>query len=75
MVKLILDSCEYCYHLLLGRYDFLLTMTLSCRRGRPQYLSKKRYEQYQQLWLTQNIPTYVARTIEPTHHSTDWSRL
>ncbi|TPX55891.1 hypothetical protein PhCBS80983_g04953 [Powellomyces hirtus] len=45
------------------------------RRGRPQYLNQKRYDELSKLWLTHGIPSFVARKIESTFDVGGWITL
>ncbi|KAI8394291.1 uncharacterized protein BYT42DRAFT_508324 [Radiomyces spectabilis] len=45
------------------------------RRGKPQYLSLKRYAETRKLWLQHNIPIYVARQIEANYDIGGWTTL
>ncbi|KAG1121467.1 hypothetical protein G6F42_012402 [Rhizopus arrhizus] len=42
------------------------------KRGAPQYLNVKRYEQIRQMWLNQSIPAFVRRRMEVAHGVTVW---
>ncbi|KAI8350145.1 hypothetical protein BD560DRAFT_456328 [Blakeslea trispora] len=42
------------------------------KRGAPQYLNTKRYEQIRQMWLTQTIPAFVRRRMESAYSATIW---
>ncbi|KAG2196036.1 hypothetical protein INT47_005372 [Mucor saturninus] len=42
------------------------------KRGAPQYLNDKRYEQIRQMWLTQSIPAFVRRRMEAAFSATIW---
>ncbi|ORX62464.1 hypothetical protein DM01DRAFT_1315943 [Hesseltinella vesiculosa] len=42
------------------------------KRGAPQYLNIKRYEQLRQLWLTHSIPAFVRRRMEVSHTYQRW---
>ncbi|KAJ3033774.1 hypothetical protein HK097_004730, partial [Rhizophlyctis rosea] len=45
------------------------------RRGRPQYLNMKRYDELRKLWLTHGIPSFVARKIEQSIDFGGWMTL
>ncbi|KAK4517396.1 uncharacterized protein ATC70_000731 [Mucor velutinosus] len=42
------------------------------KRGAPQYLNVKRYEQIRQMWLNQSIPAFVRRRMEVAYSVTVW---
>ncbi|KAI8992651.1 hypothetical protein BDB01DRAFT_848002 [Pilobolus umbonatus] len=42
------------------------------KRGAPQFLNEKRYEQIRQMYISQSIPSYVRRKMEATNTSTRW---
>ncbi|KAI8970349.1 hypothetical protein BDF20DRAFT_907693 [Mycotypha africana] len=42
------------------------------RRGAPQFLNSRRYEQIHQMWLTQSIPAVVRRRMEVSYNGTIW---
>ncbi|KAI8069327.1 hypothetical protein BC940DRAFT_340219 [Gongronella butleri] len=42
------------------------------RRGKPQFLNAKRYEQLRQLWLTHSIPAFVRRRMEVSPSYQRW---
>ncbi|KAI8641693.1 hypothetical protein BD408DRAFT_444126 [Parasitella parasitica] len=42
------------------------------KRGAPQFLNAKRYEQIRQMWLTQSIPAFVRRRMELAYSGTVW---
>lgn len=42
------------------------------KRGAPQFLNPKRYEQIRQMWLNQSIPSFVRRKMESTYTGTIW---
>ncbi|KAI7904456.1 uncharacterized protein BX663DRAFT_470639 [Cokeromyces recurvatus] len=42
------------------------------KRGAPQYLNMKRYEQIRQMWLTHSIPSFVRRRMEVAYSATIW---
>ncbi|CAO3700928.1 unnamed protein product [Rhizopus stolonifer] len=42
------------------------------KRGAPQYLNAKRYEQIRQMWLTHSIPSFIRRRMEASQTSTNW---
>ncbi|KAI8927517.1 hypothetical protein BC831DRAFT_452194 [Entophlyctis helioformis] len=48
---------------------------LKFRRGRPLFLNQKRYDEIRKQWLTQMIPSYVARKIEQTFDVGGWITL
>ncbi|CAG8785971.1 12419_t:CDS:2, partial [Racocetra persica] len=39
---------------------------LGLKRGRPQFLNQRRYDEIRKLWLTHGVPIHVARKIEQT---------
>ncbi|KAJ3037015.1 hypothetical protein HDV00_002148 [Rhizophlyctis rosea] len=45
------------------------------RRGRPQYLNMRRYDEIRKLWLTHGIPSFVARKIEQSIDFGGWPTL
>ncbi|KAJ3020715.1 hypothetical protein HKX48_000314 [Thoreauomyces humboldtii] len=45
------------------------------RRGRPQFLNQKRYDELGKLWLNHGIPSFVARKIESTFDIGGWATL
>ncbi|KAJ3155333.1 hypothetical protein HDU86_004424 [Geranomyces michiganensis] len=45
------------------------------RRGRPQFLNHKRYDELNRTWLTHGIPSFVARKIESTYDVGGWMTL
>ncbi|KAJ3275846.1 hypothetical protein HDV01_006712 [Terramyces sp. JEL0728] len=49
-----------------GEVDIML------RRGNPQFLNWKRYDEVRKLWLTGLIPGYVARKIEQSFDQGGW---
>ncbi|GAA5800849.1 hypothetical protein HPULCUR_006288 [Helicostylum pulchrum] len=42
------------------------------KRGAPQFLNNKRYEQIRQMWLNQSIPSFVRRKMEAAYSGTIW---
>lgn len=42
------------------------------KRGSPQFLNEKRYEQLRQMWLTHTIPLFVRRRMESSTTGADW---
>ncbi|CEP08232.1 hypothetical protein [Parasitella parasitica] len=42
------------------------------KRGAPQFLNTKRYEQIRQMWLTQSVPAFVRRRMEIAYSGTVW---
>lgn len=42
------------------------------RRGAPQYLNNKRYEQLRQMWLSHSIPAFVRRRMEVSYNYQRW---
>ncbi|CAG8465516.1 1191_t:CDS:10 [Ambispora leptoticha] len=46
---------------------------LGLKRGRPQFLNLKRYDEFRNLWLTHEIPIRVARKIEQSFDLGGWS--
>lgn len=52
------------------------TMSLGCRRGRPQYLSKARYDRLvKHFWLQHGLPDYIARKLYATLDVGGWDTL
>lgn len=45
------------------------------RRGKPQQLNRKRYEEIRKMWLQHTIPVYVARQIEANYDVGGWITL
>ncbi|CAG8513156.1 17357_t:CDS:2, partial [Dentiscutata heterogama] len=45
---------------------------LGLKRGRPQFLNQKRYDEIRKLWLTHGVPIHVARKIEQTFDLGGW---
>ncbi|KAJ3153865.1 hypothetical protein HDU89_008730 [Geranomyces variabilis] len=45
------------------------------RRGRPQFLNHKRYDELNRTWLMHGIPSFVARKIESTYDVGGWMTL
>ncbi|CAG8463021.1 15022_t:CDS:2, partial [Cetraspora pellucida] len=45
---------------------------LGLKRGRPQFLNQKRYDEIRRLWLTHGVPIHVARKIEQTFDLGGW---
>jgi len=45
------------------------------RRGRPQFLNQKRYDDIVKLWLQHNIPVYVGRKLEATYDCGGWETM
>ena len=48
---------------------------LDFRRGKPQYLNRKRYAEIRKLWLQHTIPIYIARQIEANYDIGGWTTL
>ncbi|KNC99335.1 uncharacterized protein SPPG_05583 [Spizellomyces punctatus DAOM BR117] len=48
---------------------------LGLRRGRPQYLNQRRYDEIRKLWLAHGVPSYVARKIEQSYDRGGWQTL
>ncbi|CAG8556007.1 52_t:CDS:10, partial [Ambispora gerdemannii] len=46
---------------------------LGLKRGRPQFLNLRRYDEIRNLWLTHEIPIRVARKIEQSFDLGGWS--
>ncbi|KAI9304397.1 hypothetical protein BJ944DRAFT_86273 [Cunninghamella echinulata] len=42
------------------------------KRGAPQYLYTKRYEQIRQMWLSHSIPAFVRRRMEVSNNYQNW---
>ncbi len=42
------------------------------RRGQPQYMNQKRYAEYRKLWLSHQIPSLIARTLEQRNDAGGW---
>ncbi|RKO90210.1 hypothetical protein BDK51DRAFT_23417 [Blyttiomyces helicus] len=49
-----------------GEADFGL------RRGKPQFLNMRRYDEIRRQWLTHGIPSHVARNIEQSFDRGGW---
>ncbi|KAI8340755.1 hypothetical protein BC941DRAFT_392381 [Chlamydoabsidia padenii] len=45
---------------------------LFLKRGAPQYLNNKRYEQLRQMWLSHSIPAFVRRRMEVSYNYQLW---
>ncbi|KAI8880376.1 hypothetical protein K501DRAFT_224899 [Backusella circina FSU 941] len=45
---------------------------LFLKRGTPQYLNTKRYEQLQQMWTSQTVATYVQRCMDSASATASW---
>ncbi|KAI8082748.1 uncharacterized protein BX664DRAFT_301151 [Halteromyces radiatus] len=45
---------------------------LFLKRGAPQYLNSKRYEQLRQMWLSHSIPAFVRRRMEVSYNYQRW---
>ncbi|CAO3587585.1 unnamed protein product [Absidia cylindrospora] len=45
---------------------------LFLKRGAPQYLNTKRYEQLRQMWLSHSIPAFVRRRMEVSYNYQRW---
>ncbi|RIA96511.1 hypothetical protein C1645_707932 [Glomus cerebriforme] len=48
---------------------------LGLKRGRPQFLNQKRYDEIRKLWLTHGVPIHVARKIEQTFDLGGWPTM
>ncbi|KAL1921436.1 uncharacterized protein VTP21DRAFT_11152 [Calcarisporiella thermophila] len=48
---------------------------LGLRRGRPQFLNRRRYDEVRKLWLQHGIPVHVARKIEQSYDLGGWTTL
>ncbi|KAL1925009.1 uncharacterized protein VTP21DRAFT_4663 [Calcarisporiella thermophila] len=48
---------------------------LGLRRGRPQFLNLRRYDEVRKLWLQHGIPVQVARKIEQSYDLGGWTTL
>jgi E3 ubiquitin-protein ligase UBR1 len=48
---------------------------LVSRRGRPQFLNQKRYDDIVKLWLQHSIPVYVGRKLEATYDCGGWETM
>jgi hypothetical protein len=46
---------------------------LFLKRGTPQYLNTKRYDQLQQMWANQTVATYVQRCMDTASASVNAS--
>ncbi|KAG4089700.1 hypothetical protein H8356DRAFT_1431840 [Neocallimastix lanati (nom. inval.)] len=44
-------------------------------RGKPQYLSPRRYEELRKMWLHKSIPSYIAQRLENTVDYGGWETL
>jgi hypothetical protein len=45
------------------------------RRGRPQFLNQKRYDEFRKLWLTHSVAIHVARKLEQTFDLGGWTTM
>lgn len=65
-----------CLRLVLPRYrSRTKPVGTHCRRVRsqfPQYLHPQRYDELRKIWLTQGIPTYVARKLDSVTDHGGW---
>ncbi|KAI9104974.1 hypothetical protein DFS34DRAFT_223040 [Phlyctochytrium arcticum] len=52
-----------------GEVDFGL------KRGRPQFLNQRRYDEIRKLWLTHGVPSFVARKIEQSFDRGGWQTM
>ncbi|CAG8715394.1 41333_t:CDS:2 [Gigaspora margarita] len=48
---------------------------LGLKRGRPQFINQKRYDEIRKLWLTHGVPIHVARKIEQTFDLGGWPTM
>lgn len=48
---------------------------LGLRRGRPQFLAVRRYEELRKAWLSMSIPSRVSRRIEQTFDVGGWESM
>ncbi|KAG2173607.1 hypothetical protein INT43_005025 [Umbelopsis isabellina] len=48
---------------------------LGLKRGRPQFLNQKRYDDIVKLWLQHSIPVYVGRKLEATYDCGGWETM
>ncbi|KAI8617911.1 hypothetical protein BC830DRAFT_54838 [Chytriomyces sp. MP71] len=46
----------------------------SRRKGSRQFLHLKRYDDIRKMWLSHNLPSYIARTVEANHFYGGWSQ-
>ncbi|TPX78630.1 hypothetical protein CcCBS67573_g00072 [Chytriomyces confervae] len=46
----------------------------SRRKGYRQFLNLKRYDEIRKLWLTNGLPSFIARRVEATHSYGGWSQ-
>ena len=53
------------------RFGYLLTF----RKGKPQFLNRKRYNDIMKIWVTQNIPSTVARRIDSIIDMGGWRSM
>ncbi|KAI9352885.1 hypothetical protein BDR26DRAFT_832361 [Obelidium mucronatum] len=44
------------------------------RKGSRQFLHLKRYDEIRKLWLSHNLPSYVARAVESVHSYGGWTQ-
>lgn len=55
---------------------FSILLTLFSRRGRPQFLNKKRYDHLiKNYWLQHGIPDYIARKLYASVDVGGWDTL
>ncbi|CAJ0823623.1 3994_t:CDS:10 [Entrophospora sp. SA101] len=45
------------------------------KRGKPQYLNQKRYDEIRRLWITHGVPVQIARKIEQIFDVGGWSTI
>jgi E3 ubiquitin-protein ligase UBR1 len=45
------------------------------RRGRPLFLNTMRYDELRKMWLTNMIPSYIARKMEAIIDAGGWNTM
>ena len=58
-----------------GEADPGMMYILFIRRGNPQFLFQERYEEIRRIWLSQSIPSFVAKRVEQLKDSGGWLTL
>lgn len=48
---------------------------INLRRGRPQYLHQKRYDDLRKTWLRHGVPSFVARRLDSVQDPGGWTTL
>jgi E3 ubiquitin-protein ligase UBR1 len=46
---------------------------LGLKRGKPQFLNLKRYQEFRKVWLNHGIPSLVARKMEQAFDGGGWT--